>query len=138
MNDQEQLERSEAVTPKRLWFGFTGAAVAWSLAGVLNVLLAWQSCMGGEQGSFIFTQAGIRIVLGVITFGLLAASIASGYISYQNWRALSQKPDIVSAEGRGRKEFMALFGLVVSVSLGMGIVWFALPIYILQMCVRAR
>jgi len=138
MNYNQQLDPSHAVTSRRLWFGFAGAAAAWTLAGILNALLAWQSCMGGEAGSFIFTETGIRVVLGIITFGLLAMAIAAGLISYRNWRVLSDKTDIVEAEGRGRAEFMALFGMVVSVSLGVGIFWFALPIYIIHMCVRAR
>lgn len=138
MTKSEKTMVAERVSSKLLWFGFTGAAVAWSLAGVLNVLFAWQACMGGETGSSVFTQTGIRILLGFITFGLLAISIAAGYISYRNWRKLSTQPEIVEAEGRGRQEFMALFGLVVSVSLGVGIIWFAIPIYILGICVRGR
>lgn len=136
MNNDSYTKKSQPVTPKRLWFGFAGAAAAWVLAGILNVLLAWQACLGGEAGSFIFTQTRIRIVLGVITFGLLALAAASGVISFRNWQALSRQPDFISAEGRGRQEFMALFGVIVSASLGMGIVWFAIPIYIIGMCVR--
>ena len=138
MSEQPQIEAPKRIAPRRLWFGFTGAAVAWILAGILNALLAWQACMGGEAGSFFFTQTGVRIVLGVITFGLMAVGIVAGLVSYRNWRQLSEKPDIVSAEGRGREEFMALFGMVVSVSLGMGMLWFAIPIYIIRMCVRAH
>lgn len=138
MSEQQQIEVQERISPRRLWFGFTGAAASWIVAGILNALLAWQACMGGEAGSFIFTQTGIRIVLGVITIGLLATGAAAGFISYRNWRELSDKSDILAAEGRGREEFMALFGLVVSVSLGMGMIWFAIPIYIIRMCVRAH
>lgn len=138
MTHAEKTVVAEPVSGKRLWFGFVGAAFAWSLAGLLNVLFAWQACMGGETGSFVFTQTGIRVLLGFITFGLLAVAVAAGYISFRNWRRLSRQSDIVAAEGRGREEFMALFGLVVSVSLGVGIVWFALPIYILSICVRGR
>ena len=137
MSEQQQIE-AERIAPRRLWFGFTGAAIAWILAGILNALLAWQACMGGEAGSFIFTQTRIRIVLGIITFGLMAVGAAAGFVSYRNWRQLSERPDIVSAEGRGREEFMSLVGMVVSVSLGMGMLWFAIPIYLIRMCVRAH
>lgn len=136
----EQLDRQHVtqVSPKRLWFGFGGAAVAWVLAGLLNVLLAWQACMGGEAGSLFFTQTGVRVVLGIITFLLLALAVAAGLISFQNWRALSRQEDLVEAEGRGRQEFMALFGMFVSFSLGVGIVWFVIPIYMIRMCERAH
>lgn len=138
MTDQSYTDNSNPVSSKRLWFGFSGAAAAWVVAGILNVTLAWHACLGGETGEYIFTQTWIRIVLGLITFALLAVAIASGVISFNNWRSLSRQQDFVSAEGRGRKEFMAIFGVVVAVSLGVGIVWFAIPIYLLRMCVRAH
>jgi hypothetical protein len=138
MSEQVQSQPREVVSANRLWFGFVGAAAAWVLAGVLNVLLAWQACMGGEAGSFFFTQTGVRIVLGLITFLLLALAVAAGLVSFQNWRALSREHDFVEAEARGREEYMALFGVFVSATLGVGIVWFALPIYIIRMCVRAH
>lgn len=138
MNESQQTEVSIPVSSRRLWFGFAGSAAAWVFAGLLNVFLAWQACMGGEAGSFIFTQTGIRIALGVITFALLAVGAASGIVAYRNWRALSEKRDLLEAEGRGREEFMAIFGMVVGASLVMGIIWFAIPIYVVRMCVRAH
>jgi len=138
MNEQTYAEKSQPVSSRRLWFGFTGAAGAWVLAGLLNVFLAWQACMGGEAGSFIFTQTGIRIVLGIITFVLLAVGTIAGVVSYRNWQALSHNPDFVSAEGRGRQEFMAVFGVFVSVTLVGGMIWFAIPIYIIRLCERMR
>lgn len=133
-----KTQRQVTVSPGRLWFGFTGAAVAWVVAGIVNVLLAWQACMGGEAGSFFFTQTGVHVVLGIITFLLLALAAAAGLVSFQNWRALSAEPEFVEAEGRGRREFMAIFGVFVSLSLGIGIFWFVLPIYIVRFCVRAH
>ena len=126
------------VPPKRLWFGFSGAAAAWILAGVADVWLAWVACMGHEVGSGVFTSVGMRIMLGVITFGLLAVATAGGLVSFANWRRLSESHDFIEAEGRGRKQFMALVGVFISVSLGIGIIWFSIPIYILGICVRAR
>ncbi|MGH9521562.1 MAG: hypothetical protein ACRD3E_03405 [Terriglobales bacterium] len=133
----EQKERAQQVSPKRLWFGFAGGAASWIFAGLLNVLLAWQSCMGGEAGSAMFTQTWVWVVLGIITIGLLATGIAAGVVSYDNWRTLSGKSDFSEAEGRGREEYMAMVGVFVSVSLVAGIVWFAIPIYIIRMCVRS-
>lgn len=126
------------VPSKRLWFGFSGAAAAWVLAGVVDAALAWIACIGHEAGSGVFTSVGMRVLLGVITFGLLAVATAGGLISFRNFRALSETNDIIEAEGRGRKQFMALVGVFISVSLGLGIIWFAIPIYILGICVRAR
>jgi hypothetical protein len=126
------------VSPKRLWFGFSGAAVAWIIAGLVDAWIAWIACMGHEAGSGVFTPAGMRVLLGVVTFGLLAVATAGGLISFRNWRRLSDSHEFVEAEGRGRKQFMALVGVFISVSLGIGIIWFSIPIYVLGICVRAR
>ena len=130
--------RQTVIAPKRLWFGFAAAVAAWSLAGFLNVLFAWQACLGGEAGSGVFTSTWLRVLLGFITFGLLAVAVAAGFVSYRNWQRLSDKSSFVEAEGRGREEFMAMTGVFVSASLGIGIALFAIPIYILGICVRYR
>jgi hypothetical protein len=126
------------VSRKRLWFGFSSATVAWIIAGLVDVWISWAACMGHEVGSAVFTSVGMRILLGVVTFGLLGLTIASGLISFRNWQRLSESCEFVEAEGRGRKQFMALVGVLISVSLGIGIIWFSIPIYILGICVRAR
>jgi hypothetical protein len=139
MSTQAHLPESQEISPKRLWFGFTGAAVAWALAGFLDATLAWFACRGGEiDSSAVFSSVGMRVLLGFITFGLLAVATAGGLISFSNWRKLSECDDFVEAEGRGRRQFMALVGVIISVSLGMGIIWFSIPVYILRLCVRGR
>lgn len=137
MNGRAHLPEPD-ISPKRLWFGFSSAAAAWIAAGIVDVWLAWVACMGHEAGSGVFSSFGMHVLLGVITFGLLAVATAGGLVSFNNWRRLSQSRDFVEAEGRGRQQFMALVGVFISISLGIGIVWFAIPIYILGICVRAR
>ena len=126
------------VPAKRLWFGFSSAAAAWILAGAVDAALAWIACMGHEAGSGVFTAVGMRVLLGLVTFALLAVATTGGLISFLNWRRLSEESEFTEAEGQGRKQFMALVGVFVSISLGLGIIWFAIPIYILGICVRAR
>jgi hypothetical protein len=138
MNTQSNLSNPDDITPKRLWFGFSGAAFAWILAGFLDATLAWYACLGGELGWSVFTPIGMRILLGFITFGLLAIATAGGLISYSNWRKLSSSESLIEAEARDRKQFMAFVGIFVSASLGIGILWFSIPIYILRLCERAR
>ncbi len=138
MSEQLETRARESISPRRLWFGFTGSAVAWVLAGLLNVVLAWEACVSDNSGSFFFTQTGVWVVLGIVTFAMLALAIASGVTSFQNWRLLSRQSDFVEAEGRGRQEFMAIFGVFVSACLGIGIVWFVIPIYLVRFCVRAH
>ncbi len=137
MNTRANTSESD-IPPKRLWFGFSGAAAAWIIAGIVDAWLAWVACMGHEAGSGVFTSVGMRVLLSVITLGLLAMAIVGGWVSFKNWRSLSESRDFIEAEGRGRQQFMALIGVFISISLGLGIVWFAIPIYILGICVRAR
>ncbi|HUK49296.1 MAG TPA: hypothetical protein VLW06_16955 [Terriglobales bacterium] len=138
MNSKANLPGPEDVSPKRLWFGFSGAALAWILAGFLDATLAWFACIGGEGGSPVFSTTGMRILLGFISFGLLAMATAGGLISFSNWRKLSRSESFIEAEGRGRKQFMALLGVVISITLGVGIIWFSIPVYLLGICVRGR
>lgn len=138
MTEQIQTRERETISPRRLWFGFVGGAVAWVLAGLLNVVLAWEACVSENSGSFFFTSTGIRVVLGVVTFLMLALAVAAGVVSYQNWRLLSRQRNLVEAEARGRREFMAIVGVFVSACLGIGIVWFVIPIYLVRFCLRAH
>jgi len=137
MNTQATTNSTD-IPRARLWFGFSGAAFAWILAGFLDATLAWYACLGGEIGWGVFTSFRLRLLLGLITFGLLAIATAGGIISYSNWRRLCNAKSIVEAEGRGRQQFMALTGVFLSVVLGIGIIWFSIPIYILRICERAR
>lgn len=138
MTEQIQTRERETISPRRLWFGFVGGAVAWVLAGLLNVVLAWEACVTKNDGSFFFTQTGVHVVLGIVTLIMLVLAAAAGVVSYQNWRLLSRQRDFVEAEARGREEFMGIFGVFVSFSLGVGILWFVIPIYLIRFCVRAH
>jgi len=143
-NVNPEPERAIVLSPRRLWFGFTGGAIAWILAGLLNVLLAWQACMGGEAGSlFIFTQTGIRVLQGCITFVLLGVAIFAAVVAYKNWRQIAEldhtEPvNLMAAEARDRQAFMGYFGLIVNATLGVGIMWFSMAVFIIRMCVRAH
>jgi len=72
------------------------------------------------------------------TFVLLAVAAIAGTWSYRKWTALSGVMPLLRAEGRDRKEFMALAGLFISFTLGVGIVWLCLPLFVIQMCLRIR
>ncbi len=138
MTAPQNSSSSDSVSSKRLWFGLAGAVFAWVLAGLLDFFFAWRACMGGEAEPGAFAGTGLHILLGFITFGFLAVAIAGGIVSYGNWRKLSDQPSILFAEGRGRKQFMAIAGVLVSVTLGVGMVWFSIPIYVLGFCTRWR
>ena len=59
----------------------------------------------------------------ILTLVLLACAILAGLISYRNnWKQLSgDRARLAEAEGRGRREFMALAGVYLSIA----IIWLA-------------
>jgi len=74
----------------------------------------------------------------VVTLVLLITAISAGGVSFRNWRELSRGENLVNAEARGREEYMALIGVFVSFTLGIGIIWLGIPLAMIDLCVRAR
>jgi hypothetical protein len=138
MTAEQNTLVSEPISERRLWFGFSTSAIAWSIAFLVDVMLSWQACMGGEAGSSIFTRTWMEIVLGCVTFGLLGISILAGIISYRNWEKLTHESDVFHGEGRARRQFMGIAGVIITITLGAGMVWASVPIYVLSICMRWR
>ncbi len=130
--------RRDHVTPGRLWFGVAASAAAWFVLGFTDILLTWAACVHREQLGGASAHAEIRLLTISITVILFVIILTSGTISYRNWRQLSSEPALENAEGRGREEFMALLGVFVSLTLGFSVLWLALPLFILDLCVRTR
>jgi hypothetical protein len=130
---------SRLVSRRSLWFGFAAAVPAWVLAGTIDVLLAWQICMGRDLAVRAGSSGdGMRVLLAIVTFGLLAVAVAGAIVSFGNWKKLSENDEFLSAEGRNRKQYMALSGVLVSTVLAVGIVWFSIPVFIVSLCSRVR
>lgn len=127
-----------AVSPRKLWFGFVASAVAWVGAGCLDILVTWRACQHQEDFGIPNPHPYIRLLYGLLALGLLVISVWSGLTSYRNWRRLSAQKDFIEAEGVERHEFMAVLGVIITVTLGMGILWLALPPIFLDICWRAR
>ncbi|HEX3940262.1 MAG TPA: hypothetical protein VHX11_02155 [Acidobacteriaceae bacterium] len=127
-----------AAPESRLWFGFVTAAVAWLALGCLDVLIAWLSCMRQQGFGAPEPHPMERVAFVALAVVLLAVGIAGGVASYRNWRMLSSQPSLLETHAVERREFMALLGVIVSVTLGMGMVWLALPPFFLDLCWRAK
>jgi hypothetical protein len=134
----EITSRVDHIAPGRLWFGVAASAAAWFVLGLTDILLTWAACLHREQLGGASGHPGVLLLTIVITVVLFAIIVASGTVSYRNWRQLSADADLESAEGRGREEFMALLGVFVSLTLGFSTVWLALPLFIIDLCVRTR
>lgn len=126
------------IRPRRLWFGFMASAGAWVLLGCLDIVITWRACTHQENFGIPTAHPAVRIAFGIIAIVLLIVTVAAGYTSYRNWRSLSSRDHVLDAEAVERNEFMALLGVIVSITLGMGIIWLALPPLFLDTCWRAR
>jgi hypothetical protein len=130
--------RVDETPPGKLWFGFAATAVAWVALSAGDVFITWWACLEDRPfGGSAIRMSAVALYF-VATILLIGAAIAAGVVSYRNWRRLSGKIRLLDAEGNGRREFMALLGIFVSFTLGIGLVWMTIPLFILSICVRAR
>lgn len=136
MSTERQAEIE--ISSRKLWFGFLASAVAWTALGCLDILVTWRACQHQENFGMPDPHPYIRLLYGLLAIALLVVSVWSGMISYRNWQKLSAQKDFMEAQGVERHEFMAVLGVIITVTLGMGIVWLALPPIFLDICWRAR
>jgi hypothetical protein len=112
--------------------------VAWIALGVGDILITWRACLHTELFGGPGNSPNGRILYFVITLILIGLAMMAGISSYRNWKAFSDRRALLAAEGRERTEFIALAGLFMSFTLGFGMLWFCLPLFVIQMCLRAR
>lgn len=134
----EETTRVDSIKPRRLWFGLSASAAAWAALGFIDIVIEWKACTHYDDFGLPVAHPMARILYVIISVTLFATALAAGSISYRNWRVLSHRSDLLGAEGVERREFMALLGIFVSITLGMGILWLTLPPLIFELCGRAR
>ena len=132
-NDTPQNIRAGA-----LWFGLSGSAASWIILSVGYVLITWWACVENGRPGGGTPRPVSALLYGLAAILLIGMAFTAGAISYRNWRSLSNARSLGEAEGRGRAEFMALVGVFVSFTLGVGLIWLTIPLFILNLCVRAR
>ena len=138
MNARSNHVESQRIPRGRLWFGFTAAALAWVTHGFLSVVISASACQNGAYRWTWISESGVRVLLAVITIALLAVAVAAWIVSFQNWRSLSARRDLIHAEGRRRQEFMALGGVFVSTAFALGIIWGGVRLILINLCRSAR
>jgi len=126
------------VSPGRLWFGLAGPAAAWASLGFIDILITWRACFDPEQFGGSAMHPVVRLLYIAAAAALFGVGLAAGIVSYRNWRTLSAVREILEANATDRREFMALLGVFVSVTLGMGMLWLAVPPFMIQICTRAK
>jgi hypothetical protein len=120
------------------WARVAGPVLAWFSLGIGDMIITWRACLDSSVFGGPSFHPLARIIYFVITFVLLGAAIVAGASCYQTWKRLSGLSKLIGAEGRDRDEFLALTGMFVSLTLGAGMVWLCIPLFIVQMCIRAR
>jgi hypothetical protein len=121
-----------------LWLQVAGSGIAWFGLGAADMVITWRACVHEEQFGGPSSHPGALVLYFVAWTALFGLASLAGTMSYRSWRNLAGERELLSAEGRERKEFMSLAGLFISLTLGIGMVWLCLPLFILQMCARAR
>jgi hypothetical protein len=134
----EDTGNSAAIHNVRLWFQVAASGAAWLGLGLAYMVITWRACVHEEQYGGPSAHPGARVLYFVAWFLLFGVALLAGTMSYRSWRALSGASELLYAEGRERKEFMSIAGVFISLTLGIGIVWLCVPLFILQMCARAR
>lgn len=128
----------DTVSTRKLWVGFAASAAAWTALGLLDVVITWRACSHQEQYGIPGPHPYVRLLYGLVAVALLIVSLWSGALSYRNWQKLSAQKAFLEAQAVERREFMAALGVIITVTLGMGIVWLGLPPIFLDICWRAR
>lgn len=122
----------------RLWFQVAASAAAWLSLGLGDMLITWRACVHEEQ----FGGPSVHPIAHALYFAVaglvFALTVLAGTMSYRSWYSLSGVTSLLAAEGRERREFMSLAGIFISVTLGAGIIWLCLPLFLLEMCLRTR
>lgn len=130
--------REGQVSNTKLWVGVAASAAAWFGVGLADMFITWIACVHQEQFGGASVHPLARVLYIAFTVLLFAVAALSGTMSYRHWHRLSHLSSLLLAEGYERKEFMALAGLFISCTLGVGILWLCIPLFILQQCLRAH
>ena len=134
----EAVHNPAPIQNRRLWFQVAGSGIAWFALGFADIVITWGACVHEEQFGAPSSHPGARILYFVMWLVLAALALLAGWMSYRSWRSLSDRSDLLYAEGRERKEFMSQAGFFISLTLGIGIVWLSLPLFLIEMCARMR
>jgi hypothetical protein len=130
--------RLQEMKAKKLWFGLAGSVAAWIVLGCADIVIVWRACMRQEDYGVPPVHPGVGALIFGITMLLLAITIGAGVISYRNWKWLSQQRKMLNCEAVPRGEFVAVVGVIVSLTLGLGIFWLALTPWFIELCWRAK
>lgn len=126
------------VSSRRIWFGFAAAFFCWWGLGIADVMITWRECLHREQFGTSSSHPGLLTLNIIIFLALLVIAVVAGITSYRNWRMLSGESGIFGAQAQRPYEYLSMLGVLMTIMLGVGIIWFGLPLFIIQLCLRTR
>jgi hypothetical protein len=106
-----------------LWAGVLAGPAAWMLHLQISYSLVGTACDTGQQ-----------FVMHLVTLGALLLAGTGAAISWRSWKRLPEGPMDEGDAKETRKRFMALFGLVMSLSFVLVIVAAEIPNWVLRAC----
>lgn len=130
-----QLQQMPA---RQMWFGFIGPIIAWLVLGCVDIVIVWRACQHQENFGIPSEHSAVGIAIFVIALIFLGITIGAGVLSYHNFRELSEQRKMLDSPAVPRGEFMAVVGVILSVTLSAGMIWTAMTPLFLDMCWRAR
>jgi hypothetical protein len=134
----EAKSGSQKVPRIRQWFSLWGAACCWVALGIAGSLITWRACLHGEQSGGASAHPAMTDLNIALFLLLLAISLFAGLLSYRTWHRLNGKGNIFTSESTGREEYMAMIGVLITTTMGVGIIWMGIPLWILSQGVRIR
>ncbi|HEY5061701.1 MAG TPA: hypothetical protein VII52_09215 [Gemmatimonadaceae bacterium] len=112
-----------------LWFALFGGAAAWAIQTIANLALASHGCFPHMIPLAAPATPGLRGIVFVISLASVAVSAAAILVALRNWRRTRHEhqqrdgrsqghaPSAALAEtGEGRTRFMAMSGVLASVT----------------------
>lgn len=139
MSTKPTTRSLDATVPNtRLLLQVAATAAAWLSLGLGDILITWQACVHEEQFGGPSVHPLARALYFAVAGLVFAVAVLAGTMSYRSWHRLSAATSLLAAEGREPREFMSLAGVFISVTLGAGILWLCLPLFLLEMCMRTR
>jgi uncharacterized membrane protein len=126
------------IPPKRLWFGFIGPIIAWLGLGCVDITIIWRACQHQENFGIPSEHPAVSWVLFFIGLAFAAITATAGVISHRDFRRLAHKETMLDSLAVPRGEYMAVIGVILSVTLTAGMVWMSITSLFVDLCWRAR
>lgn len=130
--------RPLANPPRWLWIGVVASGSAWFALGFAEMFITWRACLHNEAFGNASSHPPATAAAFTVTFLLIGLAAAAGCLSYTYWRRFSGQRSMLRTDANDYREFVALVGVIVSFTLGIGMVWMGLPLFILRLCARVR